>query len=386
MKFKINIFHVLITILIGLIISANSCKKLIAIPPPVNTITIGQVFADSADANAAILGIYSSMLQNTGAFYFMNGAISIITGSSADELIPFGVDANKTQIYINLIQLQNNDLYNFYWTPAYQLIYQTNACIAGLQASTTLSSTTKSQLIAEAKFLRAYYYFYLTNLFENVPYINSIEYTQTSLATNTSQTIIYQQIVSDLLFAQSNLRSDYSLSGGQKIRANKWAATAMLARVYLFTKDYTDAIKQAASIINSGAFGLVNDPNGIFLANSNEAILQWGLNPGGTNEGDLIIPQDSTSFPSYYLSPQLLKAFELNDKRKADWIDSTNYSGTIYYYPYKYKNGPSQNQPGAAATEYYMVLRLAEQFLIRAEAECNQNELTEAIADVNLIP
>jgi hypothetical protein len=80
----------------------------------------------------------------------------------------------------------------------------------------------------------------------------------------------------------------------------------------------------------------------------------------------------------------MLQNFKDGDQRKS-WIDSGDFSGKRYYYPFKYKTGSSQAIPNGAYTEYYMVLRLAEQYLIRAEALANQNKIEEAVKDINKI-
>ncbi len=76
----------------------------------------------------------------------------------------------------------------------------------------------------------------------------------------------------------------------------------------------------------------------------------------------------------------MLNAFEPGDLRKAKWLNSTVIGGQIYFYPFKYKI-----RSGRPVTEYYMVLRLAEQYLIRAEAEAKLNDLSDAIADLNIV-
>src|SRR6202012_219133 len=75
------------------------------------------------------------------------------------------------------------------------------------------------------------------------------------------------------------------------------------------------------------------------------------------------------------------------DNRKIAWLDSTIYNGIVYYFPYKYKIGPKQQSDGSTPTEYYMVLRLAEQYLIRAEAEANGAGagINAAITDLDII-
>ncbi len=87
--------------------------------------------------------------------------------------------------------------------------------------------------------------------------------------------------------------------------------------------------------------------------------------------------------PNYYSSTnQLLEAFEVNDLRKSVWIDSSVVDTQVYYYPFKYTL--SQGEPGNVQ-QHYMVLRLAEQYLVRAEARARQNNLAGALSDINAI-
>jgi len=364
----------------------NSCKKLIDIKPPVSSITTTQVFADSTDAVSAIEGIYTVM--TTGYDQITNGFSTIYPGMSADELLPF--QSQGSNFPTNTLLIGDNDVQGC-WGDAYTLLYQVNASIEGLTASKGLSQAAKNQLTGEAKFIRALYYFYLTNLFGNVPLITTSNYKVNAVAARTPQATVYAAIVSDLLSAQSLLSKDYSYSGGARIRANSSAATALLARVYLYQKQWQQAETEADTIINNTAtFNLAPDLNQVFTVNSSEAILQLNLNTSfgsynATAEAVDYEVFDNTSPPLYYLTPQLLNAFETGDMRRQDWVDSTTYNGVNYYYPYKYKIGVAQESAGAPATELYTVLRLAEQYLIRAEARAEQQNLSGAIADINVI-
>lgn len=380
-KIKIYLF-----ILLGFTGIISSCKKLVEIPPPNSTISTSQVFADSTDANSAILGIYGSIAFGGGTSH-VNGFETLFCGMSADELLPFQSQAD--QFSTNILAKDNTIIYND-WGSAYSLVYQTNASIEGIQASIGISPSAKSHLIGEVKFLRAFFYFYLVNLYGDVPYINGSDYKINALAARTSKAQVYDNIVNDLLAAQSSLSGDYSYSGGERVRANSLSATALLARVYLYLNRWADAATAATSIINNNNFKLNSDLNQTFLRDNQEAILQWSLNgeqnTNVTSDGQFI-PYDHMSPPTYYLTPQLLKSFEPDDKRRLEWVDSTIYNGVTYYYPFKYKISLYQQSPGAPATEYYMVLRLAEQYLIRAEAEANgaTGGLNAAIADLNVI-
>jgi hypothetical protein len=369
-----------------------SCKKIVEINPPTNSITTSEVFADSADAVSAVLGIYNN-LSNNQNYYLANGGITIFCGSSADELIPFVSSPSFEQFSANTVTADNGNILSFIWTPAYQILYQCNAVIEGLEASTGVSQTLTKQLVSEAEFLRAFINFYLVNLYGDVPLVTTIDYKSNSLIFRTSTASVYSSIIKDLTDAKNNLASDYSAGEGERIRANKWAAMALLARAYLYEKDYPSADSAATEIINNTALYSLDTLNGVFLINSTEAILQWQINPNtnpygiATIEGDKLIPFNARSRPSFYLNQQLLNAFEKGDLRRVNWVDSTNYSGEYFYYPFKYKIGPQQAYSTTTPFEYYTVLRLAEQYLIRAEAQANGagGGKDAAITDLNII-
>lgn len=377
-------------LIIVAVVQLASCKKLIEIPPPVYSITTSETFSDSADADAAITGIYSNMINNSGQIFFASGAISIYGGLSSDELVNFQPDPTLLQFYSNSLISTNGILLNYLWPPAYSYIYKANACIEGVNASSTLSAAAKKQYLGEAKFLRAFCYFYLVNLFGDVPYVSNTSYSQNAVIRCSPKAEIYKQILADLQDAHNLLRDDYLISSGERTRANKWAATALLARAYLYTQNYDSAEYEASSIINNQSLFKLDTLNGVFLKNSNESILQLQLNTSVfpfnlTSEGYNLIPNDTTSPPYYYLTSQLLSAFEAGDQRRIAWVDSTDFNSTYYYYPHKYKIGAAQYVSGGGATEYYMLLREGEQYLIRAEARCRKNNLNGAIDDLNAI-
>ena len=380
-----------------------SCNKFVQVPEPISSVTSEQVFSTDANATAAMLGIYSYMSGDGYSTSFSNLYTTFLPGRSADELTiePTGQESLDPFLTNSLTTLYaTNAVLGDFWQPAYYDIYQANAVISGAQASTGMTPAAKRELIGEAKFIRAFCYFYLTNIFGDLPLDTNIDFNHTVLIAKTPQAQIYQQIVADLLDAQNALPIDFSLSDGMPIRANKWAATALLARVYLYylpKPNYISADSAASEVINSGQFSLVPLPvvptNGIppsdsdvFQANSSESILQLqtpNTYPYATLEGDFFNPQCATCGPNgAWLTFQLLGAFEPNDLRRTNWVDSIINNGITYYYPYKYKvyvGGPGN------ITENYTLLRFAEQYLIRAEAEANLNQLGAAISDLNTI-
>jgi hypothetical protein len=187
-------------------------------------------------------------------------------------------------------------------------------------------------------------------------------------------------MVGDLSGAVNDLPSAYVTA--ERIRPIKWAAAALLSRVYLHRENWNEAEKYASDVISAGPYSLVTNLNQVFLKNSSEAI--WQLQPVNPNyntwEGNAVLGS-GTGAPTYLVSSALLNSFAVGDKRKAAWIGSRVYAGSTVYYPYKYKAGTA----GAPLTEYYMVLRLAEQYLVRAEARAEQNDLSGSLEDVNTL-
>jgi len=406
--------------LLSVMCGMNSCKKLVEIDLPSTSVTTPAAFSTNDLANSVMAGIYSQMMNNNGAMTFSNGAATIFNGLSADELVNFSGTTNveEYQLYTNTI-VYDNSITTGFWQVPYKVLYSANAAIEGIAASTSpqLDDSSRREFTGEAKFIRAFCYFYLTNLFGDVPLVLTNDFTKTALMPRTPQADVYKQMVLDLLDAKQLMRTDFSIAKGERIRPNRYAATALLARVYLYQRDWANAAKQADSVIANSQFSLVNDLNGVFLKNSPEAIWQLQQNAAvkpnnSTWEAQHFVPifrwsqlgpGDQATFstpafftmyasylvPHYTFSAQLASAFEGGDKRKQVWVDSipspdvAPYNGAVYYYPVKYTqqigtvNGP--------VTQYYMVLRLAEQYLISAEAKAQLDDINGAATALNAL-
>ncbi len=280
--------------------------------------------------------------------------ISLLEGASADELLIYEnyfATPGNDMMYNRVAAIQDGSFISgSFWSPIYADIYQANAIVEGVSSSKGLNSSEKKiNLLVKLYFFAPFFIFYLTNLGGVVPIITTTDYITNEKAVRSPTALVYKQIISDLISAQNLLAGDYSAGGGQRIRVNKWVATALLARAYLYTGDYKDAEIQASSVIdNTSLFSRspLTGPTEVFSANSTEIILQWNLNTSippdnATAEGWDIIP---TSYPKIYINPQLLSAFEPRDQRRVDWVDSVKYAraGSTYYYPYKYKTGIPQ--------------------------------------------
>src|SRR6185312_774759 len=251
------------------ITAAVSCKKLVETGQPKNQITAGEVFADSANANAAIAGIYIGMMNTLMGFG--SGALTLYPALSADELYPTANSAVINQFYVNNL-LSNNTTNNGLWTQAYFYIYSANACIEGVSASPGISPAARNQMAAEARFVRAFIYFHLVNLYGAVPLVTSADYNTSRLLPRAAPVQVYAQITADLQFAEAGLGAALAND-----RPTASAASAMLARVYLYQGKNDLVQAEATKVISSGRFQLEPDPNKVFLAASREVI--WKLDP-----------------------------------------------------------------------------------------------------------
>jgi hypothetical protein len=371
-------------LLVPALLSLASCNFLDVGLPPTQVVD-SNVYTADASATAAVLGIYIGMTSAGIPSIAGTSSLSAFLGLEADELLY--ANNQFDEFRLNAVNPAGNNAATF-WSRGYVTIYQCNAAVEGLTASATLTPSVKNQLLGEAKFLRAFNYFYLTNLYGDVPLVLTTDYTVSSTQPRTPRADVYAQVVLDLLDAQKLLLATYPVAG-ERTRANQAAATALLARVYLYQQNWVAAEAQASTVIGLTAAYSLPALSQVFLASSPEAI--WQLRRAGTistNTYDAInyIPASLTVAPSasYLLTDKVYNAFGANDPRRAAWTNSYAVAGTTYRYPFKYQQRNNTASAGNA-TEHNNTLRLAEQYLIRAEARIRQGKVADGLADLNVV-
>ncbi|RBL91109.1 RagB/SusD family nutrient uptake outer membrane protein [Chitinophaga flava] len=377
---KKSFSQTMVGLYLWLLFSLAACNKFVEVDTPGNKITTQQLFNDDASATTAVAGLYSRI--SSSFLTIGSGGTTIYTGLSSDELISSVNTPDLKEFQTNSISSTNSTNQNAFWRPAYLSIYQANACIEGLTASNGMSPRIKNQLLGECKVVRSLFYFYLIQLYGDVPLITKTDYNTTSVQGRNSVNDIYGLIINDLTDAKNLLAENYPSDG--RLRPNSYTAAALLARVYLFTGNWKLAETEANNIINSPKYILQSDLNKVFLSTSNEAIWQMASVVGGINtrEGSTFLTTSPLVIPVYLISDQLLNAFEPGDPRKSAWIGSKTITNQTYYFPFKYKVPFSFS---SVITEHYMVLRLAEQYLIRAEARIRQGKTDDGIGDLNVL-
>ncbi len=380
MKTLIKIKQVVVVLLCCLF---SGCEDYLEIGAPDHKIVSETIFNNDEAAKSTMVGIYNQLFNAD----FSSGAgasVTVLAGLSADVLTTIRTN-NLPYMEFEEHEILANNFRNLnLWSSAYNIIYMTNSLLEGIKNSDGISEDVRDQLKGEAKFVRAFVYFYLVNLYGEVPLVLSTNYRTNSLAVRDTQEEVYLQIIDDLTGAMDLLKENFTT--GERTQVNRYTAIALMARVQLYRQNWEEAETLSSQVIaQTGSFEILEDLDQVFLANNREVV--WQLSPEGrgsiltnTNEGATFIIHPILSFLAHLkLSDDFVASFEEEDNRLLHWIGYDQ--RTVSYYPFKYKiRNSTENM-----SEYSMVLRLAEQYLIRAEALVMQDDLQKAMADLDKI-
>jgi hypothetical protein len=381
---KKNVMLLSFFVLASLLTGMASCKKSLDIGPPTTLLATANVYTSNTAAEGVISGLYA-MMANTGNMYNGQSSVAIQQGLAADELVSFTVG---DQFYTNSL----NALSLYYWPEIFQELFTCNSAIQGLGAATSLNPTIRQQLLAEAKFTRAFIFFNAVNLYGDVPLVLSTDPAVNNVISRSPAATVLKQVIQDLTDAQSVLPDNKyetlaAAAAIDRLLPNKQAASALLARVYLYMQDWKDAETQASNVIGSSIYVIEPNLNNVFLKTSRETI--WQLQPitpnyANADAGVLVLTTVPNGIVNQYpLNSALVNAFESGDNRFTNWVGQLNAGTTTYYYAYKYKQNLITS--GTTINEYPILFRLSEQYLIRAEARAQQNNLAGAQSDLNTI-
>ena len=232
-----------------------------------NDINSEDYFNSEEDYQNALIGAYD-LLQATYINVMLGEIASDNTlagGESATDVI--GIQEIDDMIHTPV----NSNLRDL-WGWMYGGINRTNF-ILEFQDKTDFSG--KEQVIAQARFLRAYYYFELVKWFGDVPLAvdKQILFGEESSYVRSPTSEVYAQIELDLMYAADNLPLVQTETG----RVTKGAAQALLGKAYLYQEKFSEAAQALETVIQSGTYSLVTDYNTIFEAegeNSTESVFE----------------------------------------------------------------------------------------------------------------
>ncbi|MCC5908208.1 MAG: RagB/SusD family nutrient uptake outer membrane protein [Balneolaceae bacterium] len=179
------------------------------------------------------------------------------------------------------------------WDVAWKPIRDANVVISRIDNPDWVSESEKNQILAEAFFHRAYWYYRLVHQFGDVPFLNN-EYTEprTNFYSHSRRTIL-EKIQDDLEFAVQHL--PVNVEPG---KVSRGAGNHLLTKIYLSNSQFDDAINAATSVIN-GSYSLMTNRFGVVASDDRFNVI-WDLhqkeNKSSNDEGILVV-QDKFGFP-----------------------------------------------------------------------------------------
>lgn len=372
-NFKMTLVGVLL--LMGL----TGCDGFVDVETPSSQLTGANIFEDSTTANAALIDLYAK-LRDTGLLAGNANGSSVCLGLYADELTYYGAADDNISFLFNNTLLATTPMASQLWNESYHQIYVANAVLYGCENSAGLSVADKNQFMGEALFIRALVHFHLLNLYGDVPYITTTDYEVNRLASRMPTTEAYSRVIGDLEQAVALLPEAYVAP--DRVRPNRATASALLARVYLYNGNWADALNTASAVLNNAMYVWETDIDKIFLKDCTATI--WQLSPkleGNNSDEASVFVFEIGPPPFVGLSSELYASFATDDLRKSHWISSVTDGTSTWYHAHKYK----QNSNTGTSVEYSIVFRLAEQYLIRAEARARLGELNNAKQDLDMV-
>ncbi|WP_295772444.1 RagB/SusD family nutrient uptake outer membrane protein [uncultured Mucilaginibacter sp.] len=422
--YKFSTITAMTALLVG---TGYSCKNSLDVNPQ-GEITEAQIISDPNVASNLVTGIYNIFFAGDAFGNDVRGFQFTVLGDIASDDADKGSTASDYGDANTIDQLTangNNGVVNNIWKGYYQAIARANQALSQLQ-NAQFDATVKNRLIGEARFLRAMFYFNLVRIFGGVPLLDRVpaasEANSPQFQTRATAEDIYKFVIADLTFAAENLPviANNSADVG---RASKGAAQALLSKVYLYNKDYTNAYAMSDAVIKSNNYSLLADYTLLFRQvsnNSKESIfeIQAGQNlacnaaidrftvaqgPRAGGKNGWVDRGYGFNNPSQ----SLVNEFEAGDVRKNATIITINPSngansvGTVLYdgfriptqdsvqnQRYNYKAYYSrQAEPNCGnfdrLPKHVMVIRYAEVLLIHAEAALQTGQGGIAQSDIN---
>ncbi len=363
---------------------------------PIATLDAGSFFQTETDAQQALNAAYRPLLfSNTNNnFYWAFGVVT------ADEAITGG-DGSRPGIteMDAFTYTPRTEEFNDFWKLQYAGITQCNLVLDNLP-KIEMPESRRKQIAGEALFLRAYYYFLLTQVFGDVPLFTRIVPPDQLKAPRTPKATIYAQITADCDQAADFLPAQYPAS--EAGRATKGAAWALAAKTYLYAQNWEKTLEYIGKIKTLGVYSLMPDYLDNFRKNTqNNAESVWEIQHTNLELGvGNFLNQwwASKKFEGYgfaEVTPEYVAVFEPNDPRRRFTVAMNNeeYFGVIY------KNSFSATtfgvrkylQPKAEVTQKadgdinYTAIRYAEVLLWEAEALNELGRVAEAQAPLEQV-
>ena len=415
-----------------IIFSCFGCEEFLE-EDPKSLISPQTFFASENDARQAVNGIYA-ILKNNSIYgqgcldwFYDNGADIIEPNRSANFLEPMGnYSMNEALADVSVQKMSVSDT----WKDFYKAILNANIIIDRVTDNEAILAEARTDIIADATFIRALCYWHITNLWGDAPYYTeTLTLEEISALGRTDKETILSGVLADLQFAQANKQSSYN--GAERGRASKWAAAIIEAKIYMEQQNWQKGLDKSLEIINESphiiapTYAEVFDPS-----NEYNAEIIWSLDFARDIEGqfDPAFPANNFGWngnsnwrPSMYnprlrdeplntserdalrdalsakgeafngtglqvASKDFAEKFPMNDLRRPLNI-MDNYLGFDLVFPYMPKNMNLSlaTSPRFNHSDNRMVFRLADVYLMAAECENELNGPANAYQYIHTI-
>lgn len=398
-----------------LLVLTLGCKKLDEVP--FSVFSVENLYQNEADVDKAIIGTYAVLNMDLNDLWYF-----LMTSGPSEHVVARLKTAAQGRM-TSLGFLATDGPINAMWNSLYTGINRANAVIDNTSKA-GLSPELENQKIAEARFLRAFYYFHLVKFFGGVPLqlTETTDFSEEAIKKSRSSVEeVYLAIEQDLLFAETHLLP--TVPAAQNGRATSYAAKALLGKVYLNmagkplekTEMYAKAITKLTEVL--GKYSLVNNYASIFATNSEfgPEIIFARPNVTGTNGIGTPLtffagaPNTPFAFNGgqyqFGMSEALYNSYALTDKRRdvtflytytdrggrsVTYGSPTNPTGLPFGGPRspngiplgKYKDATNSLSAVAHGNDF-IYLRYADVLLMLAEAYNEDNKAPQALPHLN---
>ncbi len=383
--------------LLGLVfLLTSSCNKWLDLKPQ-DGIIRQNFWQTKEDVKSAVIGCYSSLLGPMAQTLFIWGEIR-------GDMVASTIKSTRDQLdMMNGNISSTNDITS--WRIIYKTINYCNTVIdfapQVLDIDKTFTQKDLNAYLAEAYALRGLMYLYLLKTFGEVPLqIKSTSSdSQLEQLVKSSQDDVYNQIVKDLAFAETNAVSTYNDRNNDKGRITKYTVNAIQADVYLWMEKYPECIAACTKIIGSGQFGLIAGKNPdesinsqwyntvFYNGNSNESIFEFQFDSQQVNPFFSFLINTTRQFiGSSFVMDEMYTLDFLDDRNKdirGDMSSIRASDGVIWKFAGANNTGSIRTATSSYA--HWFVYRYSDILLMKAEALAWTGKGQEALDLVKVI-
>lgn len=375
-----------------------------------NEVTQASFWKTEGDLESGVAAIYANLGGSWNNTYWDQAGVQTRAGRTENFIMRTDVAARYR--ICRFLNVPSNGVSTILYQTAYKSIFYCNQVIHYGELIEDIDAATKKELIAEAKFLRGLFYFYLVTDFGSVPIVTDIAQSSDDyFKSKSTEEEVWQQVISDWKIAKADLPDSY---GNDEIgRATKGTAIAFLGRAYLYRGEWTNVISELKEIIDnesSYGYGLMDDYHELFDGNHEnnaEAVfsIKYGLpelglytvigqENGPDNVGWWELMPTKTLLDAMLLEKTADNDFDPRATASLAW----NYPGCVFYqknfldawneddiWIKKYQRYWLEDEGNWQSSVDEYAMRYADVLLMYAEAQTMENNVAAAVPFVNRI-